>query len=329
MGMNQNGPRAELGDFLRSRRARIRPEEAGLRSYGGRRRVPGLRREELAQLAGVSVDYYTRFEQGRAENASDAVLGAVAAALRLDPAETAHLARLARTAGRGGAGAGAPAGGEAASEQAQEVRPGLLRLLDSMPGTPAFVIGRRTDILAWNPLFATLVTDFGALPAERRNKAWLLFLDPQVRGRFVNWERKAQDLVAYLRFDHGRHPHDPRFAALIAELTDRSPEFARLWAAQEVREKTHGGYHLRHPLVGEFTLAYESLDLPDDPDQSLITYTAEAGSPSEAALRILAAEAGRTGGRAAGQRGGQGRGGRSGRDGDQDAGSTARTDRLS
>ncbi|MFD3805567.1 helix-turn-helix transcriptional regulator [Streptomyces sp. NPDC058611] len=282
--MNQTGPKAELGDFLRSRRGRIRPEDAGLRSFGGRRRVPGLRREELAQLAGVSVDYYTRFEQGRAGNISDTVLGAVASALRLDAAETAHLTRLVRTAGRRD-GTEAVAG---TAEEPQEVRPGLRRLLESMPETPAFVVGRRTDILAWNPLFATLVKDFGALPPERRNKAWLLFLDPEVRGRFVNWERKARDLVAYLRFDLGRHPHDPRFAALIAELGERSPEFTRLWEEQEVRETTHGGYHLRHPLVGEFTLAYESLNLPDDPDQSLITYTAEAGSPSEAALRILA-----------------------------------------
>lgn len=286
--MNRTGTKAELGDFLRSRRARIRPEDAGLRTFGGRRRVPGLRREELAQLAGVSVDYYTRFEQGRAENISDGVLGAVAVALRLDAAERAHLTRLVRTAGRGG-GPGQAAEPEA--EEPQEVRPGLLRLLESMPQTPAFVIGRRTDILAWNPLFARLVIDFGALPPERRNKAWLVFLDPEVRGRFVNWERKARDLVAFLRFDLGRHPHDPRFAALIAELSERSPEFTRLWEAQEVRDKTHGGYHLRHPLVGEVALAYESLNLPDDPDQSLITYTAEAGSPSEDALRILAGAA--------------------------------------
>ncbi|MCY0950773.1 helix-turn-helix transcriptional regulator [Streptomyces sp. H27-S2] len=284
--MNQTGPKAELGDFLRSRRGRIRPEDAGLRSFGGRRRVPGLRREELAQLAGVSVDYYTRFEQGRAENISDTVLGAVASALRLDPAETAHLTRLVRTAGRRSDREGAAAGN--GPEEPQEVRAGLRRLLEAMPETPAFVVGRRTDILAWNPLFAMLVKDFGALPPDRRNKAWLVFLDPEVRGRFVNWERKARDLVAYLRFDLGRHPHDPRFAALIAELGERSPEFTRLWEEREVREATHGGYHLRHPLVGEFTLAYESLNLPDDPDQSLITYTAEAGSPSEAALRILA-----------------------------------------
>ncbi|MEW1640119.1 helix-turn-helix transcriptional regulator [Streptomyces sp. NPDC093801] len=281
--MTQSGPKTELGDFLRSRRARIRPEDAGLTAFGGRRRVPGLRREELAQLAGVSVDYYTRFEQGRAENVSEAVLGAVAAALRLDGAETAHLTRLVRNTGRG-----APA---PAAQEPQRVRPGLLRLLESIPGTPAFVLGRRTDVLAWNPLFAALFTDFTALPAQRRNKAWAVFLHPATRDRFANWETKARDLVAHLRFDLARHPHDPRAHALIEELTEHSPEFGPMWRAQEVSGKTHGGYRLRHPLAGGFTLAYEALSLPDDPDQTLVAYTAEAGSPSEAALRLLAGAA--------------------------------------
>lgn len=285
--MTRTSNKTELGDFLRSRRARIRPEDTGLPLFGGRRRVPGLRREEAAQLAGVSVDYYTRFEQGRAENVSDAVLGAVAAALRLDAAETAHLTRLVRNAGRGGSsGAAADA---ARDGEAQQVRPGLRRLLESMPGTPAFVVGRRTDVLAWNPLGAALLTDFGALPPEWRNKARLVFLDPEVRGRYVDWRAKARDLVAYLRYDLARHPHDPRFAALIEELAEHSPEFGPMWEEQEVAEKTHGRYHMRHPLVGEFTLTFEILRLPDDPDQILIAYTAEAGSPSEAALRVLAA----------------------------------------
>ncbi|MFF3212274.1 helix-turn-helix transcriptional regulator [Streptomyces sp. NPDC002886] len=278
---DQGNSRAELGAFLRSRRARLRPEDAGLRSFGERRRVPGLRREELAQLAGVSVDYYVRFEQGRAANVSDSVVGAVAAALRLDETETGHLHRLVRTAS---GASGAPAG-----PAAQRVRPGLLQLLGSMPGTPAFIVGRRTDVLAWNPLFARLITDFSAVPERQRNKAWLVFLHEETRGRFVNWETKARDLVGYLRLDRGRHPQDPEFARLVVELSERSAEFRRLWELQEVREKTHGGYHLRHPEAGEFTLAYESLSLPDDPDQTLIMYTAEPGSPSEAALRILAA----------------------------------------
>jgi transcriptional regulator with XRE-family HTH domain len=273
--------KAELGEFLRSRRARLRPEDAGLRTYGERRRVPGLRREELAQLAGVSADYYVRFEQGRTGNASDEVVNAVARALRLDADERAHLHRLVRAAE-------APDTTRVSAPAAQEVRPGLRRLLESMPDTPAFVIGRRTDLLAWNPLFAALVADLDARPEADRNKARLVFLDSEVRERFVSWEAKARDLVAYLRLDAGRHPGDPAFAALIEELSDGSADFRRLWGEHEVRDKTHGGYHIRHPELGEFSLAYETLRLPDDPDQALLTYTAEAGSPSEAALRVLA-----------------------------------------
>ncbi|MFI6316773.1 helix-turn-helix transcriptional regulator [Nonomuraea sp. NPDC050556] len=269
--------KAELGEFLRSRRARLKPDEVGLPMYGERRRVPGLRREELAQLAGLSVDYYVRFEQGRSDNVSDAIIDAVASALRLDRAERTHLHNLAR--------------GVRASthrEPAQEVRPGLLRLLDAIKDTPAYIVGRRTDILAWNPLFATLTVDLDALSAEERNKAWLVFRNEDVRSRYVNWETKARDVVAYLRMDLGRHPGDPAFDALISRLSAESPDFQQLWADQEVRDKTHGAYHMRHPVAGEFTLAYETLRLPDDPDQALITYTAEPGSPSEAALRLIA-----------------------------------------
>ncbi|MCF2527742.1 helix-turn-helix transcriptional regulator [Yinghuangia soli] len=273
--------RAELGEFLRSRRARLRPEDTGLRTYGERRRVPGLRREELAQLAGVSADYYVRFEQGRTGNVSAEIVDAIAGALRLGADEHAHLRRLVQTAQSSHpAEAGAPA--------PQVVRPGLVRLLESMPETPAFIAGRGTELLAWNQLFAALVVDVDALPARMRNKARLVFLHEETRQRFVNWQVKARDLVAYLRMDLGRHPNDPGFRALIDDLSEQSAEFRQLWAEQEVKEKTHGAYHLRHPELGEFTLAYESLRLPDDPDQTLVTYTAAAGSPSEAALRILA-----------------------------------------
>ncbi|NUU22663.1 MAG: helix-turn-helix domain-containing protein [Streptomycetaceae bacterium] len=271
--------KAELGEFLRSRRARLRPEDAGLRTYGERRRVPGLRREELAQLAGVSADYYVRFEQGRTGNVSDEVVDAVARALRLDTDERAHLYRLVKAAQSPNA---------VAPAAPQEVRPGLRRLLESMPDTPAFVVGRRTDLLAWNPLFDALVVNLDARPDAARNKARLVFLDPEVRERFVSWETKARDLVAYLRLDAGRHPGDPAFAELIGELSEGSADFRRLWADHEVRDKTHGGYHVRHPELGVFSLAYETFRLPDDPDQALLTYTAEAGSPSEAALRLLA-----------------------------------------
>ncbi|MGC0417420.1 helix-turn-helix transcriptional regulator [Embleya sp. AB8] len=272
--------RADLGDFLRSRRARLKPDDVGLTQYGERRRVPGLRREELARLAGVSADYYVRFEQGRAEHVSAEVLDAVAAALRLNRDEHEHLRALVRAVGARHPAPPAPT---------QRVRPGLRRLLDSVPETPAFVLGRRTDILAWNPLFATLFIDLDALPEERRNKAWLVFCNEQVRSRYVDWATKARDVVAYLRLDAGRHPDDPAFTDLIAELSDTSPEFRSLWATHEVRDKSHGDYHLRHPAIGEITLSYESLHPTTDTDQTLITYTPEPASPSEAALRILAA----------------------------------------
>jgi len=273
MGSNKG----ELGTFLRSRRARLKPEEAGLQHYGERRRVPGLRREELAQLAGVSVDYYVRFEQGRAENVSDSVVDAVASALRLGQDERAHLYRLVRPS----------MGGCASPLPPQEVRPGLRRLLESMPDTPAVIVGRHTDILAWNDLFAALTIDLAALPPGQRNLTWLVFCHEEARSRYVDWEAKARELVAYLRMDLGRHLCDAGFAERLARLSEESADFRRLWADQEVREKTHGTFHLRHPEVGELTLAYETLRLPDDPDQALIVHTAEAGSPSEAALRII------------------------------------------
>lgn len=269
------GNKAELGTFLRSRRARLKPEEAGLRQYGERRRVPGLRREELAQLAGVSVDYYVRFEQGRAENASDSVIDAVATALRLDRAERQHLLHLVRPDVTG-------------ARPAQQVRPGLRRLLDSMPETPALVVGRRTDILAWNGSFAALMlVDLDALEPEQRNLTWLHFCDERLRGRYLDQETKARDLVAMLRMDLGRHQCDPGYTGFVARLAERSPEFERLWAEQEVREKAHGRYRMWHPAAGEFALSYEALRLPDDPDQTLVVYTAEAGSPAEEALRLI------------------------------------------
>ncbi|WP_457033034.1 helix-turn-helix transcriptional regulator [Kitasatospora sp. P5_F3] len=269
------GNRTEIGTFLRSRRARLQPADAGLQQYGERRRVPGLRREELAQLAGVSVDYYVRFEQGRAENVSDSVIDAVATALRLDQAERQHLLHLVRPDVTG-------------ARPAQQVRPGLRRLLDSLPDTPALVVGRRTDILAWNePLAALMLVDLAALAPERRNLTWLHFCDERMRSRYVDWECKARDLVAILRMDLGRHQCDPEYTDLVASLADRSPEFARLWEDQEVREKTHGEYAIWHPAAGTFTLAYETLRLPDDPDQVLVVYTAEAGSPAESALRTV------------------------------------------
>ncbi|MBL1090524.1 helix-turn-helix transcriptional regulator [Streptomyces sp. NPDC001739] len=272
--------RAELGEFLRSRRARLRPEDLGLPDYGGRRRVPGLRREELARLAGVSVDHYVRLEQGRTLHFSEAVLDAVARALRLDAVEREHFYRLARP------WSDADRGDDPA--QPQRVRPGLRRLLDLAADVPAYIVGRNTDVLAWNRLAAALITDFGVLPPRQRNLARLVFLDEGMRGLYADWRGKAGDVAAYLRLDAGRHPDDPRTAELLTELSDASPEFREAWAEHRLKDKTHGRYVYRHPVVGELDLGFETLRLPDDPDQALIAHTVEEDSPSHTALRLLA-----------------------------------------
>lgn len=278
--------RAELGEFLRSRRARLNPADVGLPDYGGRRRVPGLRREELALLAGVSVDHYVRLEQGRSLQFSEEVLDAVARALQLDPTEREHLYRLARTPS-------AQVYQGTGKREPQEVRPGLRRLLDSTIDVPAYVVGLGTDVLAWNQLAAALLTDFGTLAPHERNLAWLVCHDEGFRALFADPLAKMQDIAAYVRFDVGRHPGDQALGALIAELC-RNAEFARVWAEHDVRDKTHGSYTYRNPVVGEIRLDYETFRAPDDPDQALIMQTVPEGSPAEAALRLLAAANART-----------------------------------
>ncbi|MEZ0067083.1 transcriptional regulator with XRE-family HTH domain [Streptacidiphilus sp. MAP12-20] len=272
-------PRSDLSEFLRTRRARLQPEDVGLPYYGARRRVPGLRREELAQLAGVSAAYYTRLEQGNARNVSAAVLDAIAEALRLDQAEREHLDHLAKPA---------PRRGRTAANRPQRVRPQVQHLLDAMDTVPAFVLGRRTDVIAWNRMACALLGDFGSRPPEQRNMAWLIFMDPFARELYDDWEGKAHDVVACLRMDAGRSPDDPKLAALIGELSVKSPEFRRWWAAHDVRGKGHCSKELHHPVVGPITLAYETMLLPADADQQLITYAAEPGSASAEALRLLA-----------------------------------------
>jgi transcriptional regulator with XRE-family HTH domain len=267
--------RTSLGEFLRSRRARLQPADLGLPELGRRRRVPGLRREELAQLAGVSPDYYVRMEQGRAQNVSEAVLDAVASALRLDEDERRHLIDLAR-----------PVPTRRQTTRPQRVRSTLRRTVEAVD-LPSMVLGRRCDVLAWNRAMASLITDFGALPAEGRNMARLVFLDDAVASLYLEWPRKAREVVGFLRLDAGRHPDDPRLAELIGELSMRSAEFRQLWAAHDVRDKSHGRHQLRHPLVGELTIDYETLRPSDDPDQVLVVCSAEPGSPSESALRLL------------------------------------------
>lgn len=276
--MSDNGVMAnDLGEFLRSRRARVRPEEAGLPTYGERRRVAGLRREEVALLAGVSVPYYVRLEQGRAGNVSAEVLNAVARVLGLDDTERAHLHDLAR-----------PASGKAVKVPVERVRPTLRRVLDSMPDIPAFVMGRRTDMLACNRLASLLFWNRPTPPDGPLNCARLVFLDEHTRSLFRDWEHKARETVAFLRLDAGRHPGDRELAALVGELSVKSADFRRLWAEHEVQERSAGRNILDHPLAGELVLDYDSLRPGEQGDQVLVTYLAEPGSRTEEALRFLA-----------------------------------------
>jgi transcriptional regulator with XRE-family HTH domain len=270
--------RAELSEFLRSRRARLRPEDTGLPFFGGQRRVPGLRREELAQLAGVSVDYYVRLEQGRLRNVSESILNAVATALRLDDAERTHLYNLAKPAPR-----------QRRTSSLQPVRPSQQWLLDALHDVPAYILGRRLDVIAWNDLAsALLAVDLDSLAPDERNMARLIFLDDTARDLWVNWTQKARDTLGGLRMHAGLHQDDPQLAHLIGELSLKSAEFRQWWADHDVWVKPHGTMHFHHPVVGEFSLAYEAFAVPDAPDQTMVTYTAQPGSPAYTALRLLA-----------------------------------------
>ncbi len=274
----------ELSDFLRTRRGRLQPEDVGLVAYGIRRRVPGLRREELAQLAGVSVTYYTRLEQGQSHNASDEVLDALARALRLSPDEQAHLRNLARP----GRARPRPA------ERFERARAGTRQLIDAMDGVPAVVVGRRNEVLAWNRLGHRLLAghldaDSPEHRAERPNLSRMLFLDPHTRELYRRWEEEARANVAYLRLSAGRHPEDRELAALVGELSMRSPEFAALWARHPVHDCLYGTKELHHPAVGGLELAFEAMPLPEGGGHRMLLYSAGAGTPSGSALRLLAA----------------------------------------
>jgi transcriptional regulator with XRE-family HTH domain len=271
----------EMRDFLVSRRARITPEQAGLPAYGGNRRVTGLRREEVALLAGVSVDYYTRLERGRAHGASDSVLEGIARALHLDEAERAHLFDLAR--------ASALAAPRAPRRPApQQVRPSVRRILDSMTSTPAYVRNARLDTLAANQLGAALFAPVLTSPAQPANNARFLFLDPAAPSFYPDWERQAQDVVAMLRTEAGRSPHDKGLSNLIGELSTRSEHFRTWWAAHNVRFHRTGVKRFCHPVVGDLTLTFEALDLAADSGLRISAYTAEPGTPSDDALKVLA-----------------------------------------
>ena len=277
--MNQTGT---LGEFLRSRRALLTPEDVGIPSYGARR-VPGLRREELAQLAGVSPTYYTRLEQGQSNNASESVVDSLARALQLDDDERAHLYDLARPT---------PAKRRRA-RRPDSARASTVRLVNAMTEIPAVVLGRRTEVLAWNALGHLLLAghlDFHApsRPSDRPNLTRMLFLDAHTRDLYPAWDEEAARAVASLRLVAGRYRDDRELADLVGELALNSDEFAALWSKHPVANCLSGIKRFRHPEVGEFEAEFEALQLPDDSGQRIMTYTATPGSPAEAALRLLA-----------------------------------------
>lgn len=273
--------RNEIREFLTSRRARITPQQAGLPVYGGNRRVSGLRREEVAMLAGVSIDYYTRLERGALGGVSEGVLDALADALQFDDAERAHLFDLARNAGT------SPGRTRRRPSQSQ-VRPTVLRVLETMTA-PAFVRNSRTDILAANELGRAVYSPmFDGFRRPPVNTARFTFFDPRARDFFGEWERAARDVVSTLRSEAGRNPHDKALTDLIGELCTRSEEFRVWWAAHNVRRHRSGTKHLRHPIVGDLYLNYELMELPADDGLAIVTYSAERGSASQQALDLLA-----------------------------------------
>jgi len=273
-------PRADIREFLTTRRAKVTPEQAGLTTYGRNRRVKGLRREEVAMLAGISVEYYTRLERGNAAGVSEDVLDGVAGALQLDEAERAHLFDLVRAANT-------TTGATRRSPSQQRVRPTVQRILDSITA-PAYLRNGRLDILAANSLGFALYSPVFEDLAGTANMARFIFLSPRASDFFCDWERIANDAVAILRAEAGRDPYDKRLSDLIGELSTRSDEFRIRWAAHNVKFHRTGAKTLHHPVVGDLILDYEALELAGDTGQRILVYSAEPASRSQEALDLLA-----------------------------------------
>jgi len=272
--------RAEVREFLASRRARITPEQAGIETYGGRRRVEGLRREEVARLAGVSIDYYTRLERGNLTGVSDSVLDAIARALELDRAEQDHLYDLAKAASSSRPRQKTPV--------SSGLAPAVQHMLAAISGAPAFVGNNRMDIVAANGLGYALYSDMYRGTARPANHSRFIFFDPRAADFYPDWERAANVNVAILRRDAGRWPHDKGIADLVGELSVRSEEFRTRWAAHNVRRHYSGAKSFHHSVVGTLELNYQVMELEDAPGHSLTVYPAVPGSSSEEALKLLA-----------------------------------------
>jgi transcriptional regulator with XRE-family HTH domain len=277
--MSQTDHRAQVREFLSSRRARLTPERAGLPAYGGNRRVKGLRREEVALLAGVSIDYYVRMERGNLAGASESVLDALARALQLDEAEREHLFTLARNAE-------APA--RRRRTPPTTVRAGVQQVLDAITDAPAWVRNGRHDIVATNRLGRALYAPVLADPRRPANTTRFVYLSPAAREFFVDWDRIARDAAAMLRLEAGRNPHDPGLIALVGELSTQSELFRQRWASQDVQYHRSGQKRLRHPIVGQLDLHFESMQLPSEPELTLNVYTAAPGTPAADGLKVLA-----------------------------------------
>lgn len=273
--------RNEIREFLRSRRARITPEEAGLPSYGGNRRVIGLRREEVAMLAGVSVDYYVRMERGSLGGASESVLDALATALHLEEAERDHLYSLARESSAGSI--------RRRKTPTPTVRPVIQQVLDAITDAPAWVRNGRHDILAMNELARALYAPVLADPRRPANTTRFVYLHPdEARELFVDYDQVVRDAAAMLRLEAGRNPHDKALIELVGELSTRSELFRQRWASQDVRYHRSGRKRLRHPVVGQLDLDFEAMELPSEPGLQLNIYTAAEGTPTSDALKLLA-----------------------------------------
>jgi transcriptional regulator with XRE-family HTH domain len=271
--------RTDIRDFLTSRRARITPQQAGIPDYGAKRRVPGLRREEVALLAGISVDYYTRLERGNLGGVSDSVLNSVATVLQLDEAERAHLFDLIKF----------DQGSRRTRRKntATQIRPSIQQILDALMGVPAWVSNDRLDVVATNPLGAELYRDAVTGVRGRVNIARFLFLDQRARDFFVDWDQHADNAVAILRSAATRDPYDEQLTGLIGELSTRSDEFRVRWGAHNVRFHRSGPKALKHPEVGELDLTFDALELPADPGLTLYAMTAEPNSPTAERLKLL------------------------------------------
>ena len=271
---------SEIREFLVSRRARITPQQAGLLAYGANRRVKGLRREEVAMLAGVSVDYYTRLERGNLAGASESVLDALARALHLDEAERVHLFDLARSAN-----ASASTHRRTSSNR---VRLGVQRVLDAMTGAPAWIRNGRADMLATNALGRALYAPVFDDPVRPANTARFTFLSHSAKEFYRDWDRTARDMVAVLRAAAGRDPYDKTLSDLVGELSTRSDLFRTMWASHDVLFHRTGRKDLHHPVAGDLDLTYEAFGLPSEPGLTLLVYTAEPGTPTAEALGFLA-----------------------------------------